>query len=76
MKYHNDIIITENKTPLTDDCRGADIYYEDGESLKPELTLDFLHEQLGKKRFRNTGLRKTRFSLIGESLSKNRKKKR
>ena len=76
MKYHNDITITENKTPLTDDCRGADICYEYGESLKPELTLDFLYEQLGKKRFRDTGLRKTRFSLIGESLSKNRRKKR
>ena len=76
MKYHNDITITENKTPLTEDCRGADIYYEYGESLKPELTLDFLYEQLGKKRFRDTGLRKIRFSLIRESLSKNRKKKR
>ena len=76
MKYHNDITITENKTPLTDDCRGADIYYEYAESLKPELTLDFLYEQLGKKRFRDTGLRKTRFSFVGESLSKNRKKKR
>ena len=77
MKYHNDITITETQTPLTDDCRGTDVYYQyDGETLKPELTLDFLYEQLGKKRFRDTGLRKTRFSLIGESLSKNRKKKR
>ena len=28
MKYHNDIIITENQRPLTEDYRGADIYYE------------------------------------------------
>ena len=76
MKYHNDITITETQTPADDDIRGADIYYEYGESLKPELTLDFLYEQLGKKRFRDTGLRKTRFSLIGESLSKNRRNKR
>ena len=76
MKYHNDIIITGNQRPLTDDYRGADIYYEYGESLKPELTLDFLYEQLGKKRLRHTGLRKTRFSLIGDSLSKNRRNKR
>ena len=73
MKYHNDITITENKTPLTEDCRGADIYYEYGESLKPELTLDFLYEQLGKKRFRDTGISKSKFSLINESLSKHRR---
>ena len=76
MRYKTDITDTEKQTPTDDDIRGADIYYEYGESLKPELTLDFLYEQLGKKRFRDTGLRKTRFSLIGESLSKNRKKKR
>ena len=76
MRYKTDITDTEKQTPTDDDIRGAEIYYEYGESLKPELTLDFLYEQLGKKRLRHTGLRKTRFSLIGESLSKNRKKKR
>ena len=64
MKYHNDIEVIENKTPTDDDIRGAD------------LTWDFILEQIGKPRFRDTGLRKTRFSLIGESLSKNRRKKR
>ena len=76
MRYETNITDTKKQTPADDDIRGAEIYYEYGESLKPELTLDFLYEQLGKKRFRDTGLRKTRFSLIGESLSKNRKKKR
>ena len=76
MRYETDITDTKKQTPADDDIRGADIYYEYGESLKPELTLDFLYEQLGKKRFRDTGLRKTRFSLIGESLSKNKRKKR
>ena len=76
MRYETDITDTKKQTPADDDIRGADIYYEYGESLKPELTLDFLYEQLGKKRFRDTGLRKTRFSLIGESLLKNRRNKR
>ena len=77
MKYHNDITITETKTPLTDDCRGADIYYEYGESLKPELTIDFLYRQLGKRRLHETGLRNdSKFSFIRESLSKNRRKTR
>jgi len=76
MRYKTDITDTEKQTPTEDDIRGADVFYEYGESLKPELTLDLLYEQLGKKRLRHTGLRKTRFSLIGESLSKNRKKKR
>ena len=74
MKYHNDITITENQRPLTDDYRGADIYYQyDGESLKPELTWDFVCEQLDKPRFRDTGIRKSKFSLINESLSKHRR---
>ena len=76
MRYKTDITDTEKQTPPDDDIRGADLYYEYGESLKSELTLDFLYEQLGKKRLRHTGLRKTRFSLIGESLSKNRRNKR
>ena len=77
MKYHNDITITETQTPLTDDCRGADIYYEYGESLKPELTIDFLYRQLGKRRLHETGLRNdSKFSFIRESLSKNRRKTR
>ena len=64
MKYHNDITITETQTPADDDIRGAD------------LTWDFILEQIGKPRFRDTGLRKSKFSLIGESLSKNRRNKR
>ena len=76
MRYETDITDTKIQTPAEDDIRGADVCYEYGESLKPELTLDFLYEQLGKKRFRDTGLRKTRFSLIGESLLKNKRNKR
>ena len=76
MRYETDITDTKKQTPADNDIRGADIYYEYDESLKPELTLDFLYEQLGKKRFRDTGLRKTRFSLIGESLLKNRRNNR
>ena len=37
-----------------------------------ELTLNFIYEQIGKKRFRETGLRKSKFSLIKEWLSNNR----
>ena len=74
MKYHNDIPITEKQRPLTDDYRGADIYYQyDGETLKPELTWDTVCEQLNKPRFRDTGIRKSKFSLINESLSKHRR---
>ena len=74
MKYHNYITITENQRPLTDDYRGADIYYQyDGEILKPELTWDTVCEQLNKPRFRDTGIRKSKFSLINESLSKHRR---
>ena len=40
-----------------------------------ELTLDFIYEQIGKKRFRETGLRKSKFSLIKEGLSTNRRNK-
>ena len=77
MKYQNDITITENQRPLTDDYRGADIYYEYGESLKPELTIDFLYRQLGKRRLHETGLRNdSKFSFIRESLSNNRRKTR
>ena len=77
MKYHNDITITENQRPLTDDYRGADIYYEYGKSLKPELTIDFLYRQLGKRRLHETGLRNdSKFSFIRESLSNNRRKTR
>ena len=42
---------------------------------KQELTLDFIYEQIGKKRFRETGLRKSKFSLIREGLSNNRRNK-
>ena len=73
MRYKTDITDTKKQIPADDDIRGADIYCEYGESLKPELTLDFLYEQLGKKRFRDTGIRKSKFSLINESLSKHRR---
>ena len=78
MKYHNDLTITENQRSLTDDYRGADIYYQyDGETLKPELTIDFLYRQLGKRRLHETGLRNdSKFSFIRESLSNNRRKTR
>ena len=36
--------------------------------VKPEITWNTICEQLDKPRFRDTGLRKTRFSLISESL--------
>ena len=78
MKYHNDITITENQRPLTGDISDSVRYYKltEDNDVKPELTWDFVCEQLNKPRFRDTGLRKTRFSLIGESLSKNRRNKR
>ena len=43
MRYKTDITDTEKQTPSEDDIRGADVCYEYGESLKPELTLDFLY---------------------------------
>ena len=76
MKYHNDIIITENQRPLTRDITDSDRYYkltEDNE-VKPELTIDFLYRQLGKRRLHETGLcNDSKFSFIRESLSKNRR---
>ena len=78
MKYHNEITITENQRPLTGDISDSGRYYKltEENEVKPEIHWDLICRQLNKPRFRDTGLRKTRFSLIGESLSKNRKKKR
>ena len=77
MRYETDITDTKIQTPADDDIRGAQIYYEYGESLKPELTIDFLYRQLGKRRLHETGLRNdSKFSFIRESLSKNRRNKR
>ena len=78
MKYHNDITITENQRPLTRNISDSDRYYkltEDNE-VKPEIHWDLICEQLNKPRFRDTGIRKSKFSLINESLSKNKRKKR
>ena len=70
MKYHNDIRITENQRPLTRDISDSDRYYKltEDNDVKPEITWNTICEQLDKPRFRDTGLRKTRFSLISESL--------
>ena len=76
MRYETDITDTKIQTPAEDDIRGADVCYEYGVCLKETLTWDKVCKQLNKPRFRDTGLRKTRFSLIGESLSKNRRNKR
>ena len=49
-----------------------DVYYElseDGQ-IKEELTYQKICEQLGKPRFRETGIRNSRFSLITETLRK------
>ena len=45
-------------------------YYKltEDNDVKPEITWDTICEQLDKTIFRDTGLRKTRFSLISESL--------
>ena len=76
MRYETDITDTKIQTPAEDDISGADVCYEYGDCLKETLTWDKVCKQLNKPRFRDTGLRKTRFSLIGESLSKNRRNKR
>ena len=70
MKYHNDITITENQRPLTRDISDSGRYYKltEDNDVKPEITWNTICEQLDKPRFRDTGLRKTRFSLISESL--------
>ena len=79
MKYHNDITITENKRPLTGDISDSVRYYKltEDNDVKPELTIDFLYHQLGKRRLHETGLRNdSKFSFIRESLSNNRRKTR
>ena len=45
-------------------------YYKltEDNDVKPEITWNTICEQLDKPRFRDTGLRKTKFSLISESL--------
>ena len=75
MKYHNDITITENQRPLTRDISDSGRYYKltEDNDVKPEPTWDFVCEQLDKPRFRDTGIRKSKFSLISESLSKHRR---
>ena len=76
MKYQNDITITENQRPLTRDISDSGRYYkltEDNE-VKPEIHWSLICEQLNKPRFRDTGIRKSKFSLINESLSKHRRK--
>ena len=76
MRYETDITDTKIQTPAEDDIRGADVCYEYGDCLKETLTWDKVCEQLNKPKFRDTGLWKTRFSLIGKSLSKYWRKKR
>ena len=75
MKYHNYITITENQRPLTRDISDSGRYCKltEDKDVKPELTWDFVCEQLNKPRFRDTGIRKSKFSLINESLSKHRR---
>ena len=40
-----------------------------------DLTLDFIYEQLGKKRFKDTGLRYSKFALIRERYKPDNKTK-
>ena len=69
----NDITIKNNKESSDDQSRGADVWYQYDEELKEELTLNKICEQLDKPRFKDTGIRKSRFSLIRENLSNNRR---
>ena len=69
----NDITITKNKESATDQSRGADVFYQYDEELKGELTWSKVCEQLDKPRFKDTGIRKSRFSMIRENLSNNRR---
>ena len=69
----DDITIKNNKESSSDQSRGADVWYQYDEELKEELTWSKICEQLNKPRFRDTGIRKSRFSLIRENLSNNRR---
>ena len=52
-------------------------YYKltEDNDVKPEITLNTICEQLGKPRFRETGLRKSRFSLISENLRRDNERR-
>ena len=65
----NDITMKNNKESSGDDTRGADVWYQYNDELKEELTWKKICEQLDKPRFKDTGIRKSRFSLIRENLS-------
>ena len=69
----NDITIKNNKESSSDQSRGADVWYKYDEELKEALTWSKGCEQLDKPRFKDTGIRKSRFSLIRENLSNNRR---
>ena len=69
----NDITITENKSTTHDLSGGADVWYQYDEELKEELTWKKICEQLDKPRFKDTGIQNSRFSMIRENLSNNRR---
>ena len=69
----NDITIKNNKESSDDDSRVADVWYQYDEELKEELTWKKICEQLDKPRFKDTGIRKSRFSMIRENLSNYRR---
>ena len=69
----NDITIKNNKGSSDDHSRGADVWHQYDEEWKEELTWKKICEQLDKPRFKDTGIRKCRFSLIRENLSDNRR---
>ena len=69
----NDTTITSNKESSDVHSRGADAWYQYDEELKEELTWKKICEQLDKPRFKDTGIRKSRFSLIRENISNNRR---
>ena len=65
----NDTEIKNKKESSGNHSRGADVWYQFDEELKEELTWKKICEQLDKPRFKDTGIRKSRFSLIRENLS-------
>ena len=69
----NDITIKNNKESTTDQSRGANVWYQYDEELKEELTWKKICEQLNKPRFTDTGIQNSRFSMIRENLSNNRR---
>ena len=52
-------------------------YYKltEDNDVKPEIPWNPICEQLGKPRFRETGLRKSRFSLISENLRRDNERR-